>query len=264
MNINNHRPKILVTNDDGVRAKGIKILTEIAKEFGDITVVAPDGPRSGMSNAITVQDPIRLKLVHEEEGLRVYRCSGTPVDCVKLALNQLYDERPDFVLSGINHGPNSSISLLYSGTMGAAIEGCLHNIVSAGFSLCSYSSDADFSQAKPFVRKVLAELISNGLPQGVCLNVNIPEGEPVGIKVCRQGKGLWVEEFQKRQDPVGRDYYWLTGYYENHEPGAEDSDIHALDNKYVSVVPVTVDMTSYEMLDKLNGWSLNNVEVKKI
>jgi 5'-nucleotidase len=248
------RPLILITNDDGISAKGLKELTEVMRLFGEVIVVAPDSHRSGMSNAITVDHPIRVTQITNEEDFQEYRCTGTPVDCVKLAFDQLLDRMPDFVVSGINHGPNSSISVVYSGTVGAAIEGCIHNIPSIGFSLDNYDQEADFSRAKIYVARIFQQVAENGLPPFVCLNVNIPQGEIKGIHICRQTAGKWVEEFDKRMDPHKREYFWMTGYYENHEEDSPDTDVYSLGKGYVAVVPINADMTCYQTLEKIKQW----------
>jgi len=248
------KPLILVTNDDGVQAKGIETLIEIVKEFGDVIVVAPLEGQSGMSNAITVKLPLHLKKLSTSNGVTKIGTSGTPVDCVKLALSQILDRKPDLVVSGINHGSNSSISVVYSGTMGATIEGSLNGIPSIGFSLLDFSPEADFSVAKKYAPKIIENVIKNGLPEYTCLNVNFPAVEIndiKGIKVCRQTMGRWQEEFDKRTDPHKREYYWLTGYFKNHEPEAEDTDEWALKNNYVSVVPVNIDLTNYSTIKLL-------------
>ena len=256
-NSNVERPLILVTNDDGVYAKGLNALVEVLHLFGDLLVVAPDSARSGTSHAITANLPIRLKMLQEGDGLAIYSCSGTPVDCVKLAFSQLCaDRKPDFVISGINHGANTSVSVIYSGTMGAAIEGCVHAVPSVGFSLCDFSPEADFSRSKVAVARIFQELLENGLPQGVCLNVNIPKGEIKGIKLCRQAHGKWEEEFEARKDPQQRDYFWLTGYFKNYEPDNEHTDEFALANGYVSSVPISIDMTAYKVFDSFNDWKI--------
>lgn len=250
----NERPLILITNDDGVTAKGLKELSEVMRLFGDVVVVAPDRHMSGMSNAITVDHPIRVNKIVDEEGYQVFKCSGTPVDCVKLAFHHLLDRKPDFVVSGINHGANSSISVMYSGTMGGALEGCIHGIPSIGFSLNDYDHEADFARAKIYVARVFQQVAENGLPPLVCLNVNIPKGEVKGIQVCRQTGGKWIEEFEKRTDPHKREYYWLSGYFENHEEDVDDTDIKALENGFVSIVPVTADMTCYQTFENMKNW----------
>ncbi len=248
------RPLILVTNDDGVHAGGIKSLMETAAEFGDVLVVAPSTGQSGMSHAITVKEPIRAEKIVEESGIRVYSCTGTPVDCVKLAISQIIAGKPDLVLSGVNHGANSAASVIYSGTMAAAIEGCINQVPSIGFSLADYSPYADFSVAKVFIHKIIENVVKNGLPEEICLNVNIPAVEEKlvkGVKVVRQNKGFWKEEFDKRTDPMNRQYYWLTGEYKNCEPDASDTDEWALKNNYVAVVPVHIDMTGYAAIKAL-------------
>lgn len=248
---------ILVTNDDGVEAKGLKSLVEIVREFGKVVVVAPEESQSGMSHAITTKFPLRVRTVKEEKGLEIYSCSGTPVDCVKLALHQLLDRKPDMLVSGINHGSNASVSIVYSGTMAAAIEGSINKINSIGFSLVDYSANADFDAAGIYVRRIVGKVFMNGMWNGTCLNVNIPAGkenELKGIKVCRQTDGYWQEEFEKRIDPNNREYYWLTGYFSNSEPLADDTDEWALKNKFVSVVPIQTDFTSYARVKELKKW----------
>ena len=246
---------ILITNDDGLYAGGLKTLLEVMEEFGKVVLISATESMSGMSQALTVKTPLRVKILEENEKRIVYACNGTPTDSVKIAINQLLDRAPDWVVSGINHGANSSASVLYSGTMAAAIEGCLNGITSVGFSLDNYSPTADFSACKKYIRMVMQSLEKEPLPQGICLNVNFPKAEAEqirGIKICRHAKGSWKEEFEKRKDPMGKTYYWLTGIYVNHEPEAADTDEWALANNYVSVSPVSVDMTAYEYIDTLN------------
>ena len=245
---------ILLTNDDGLYAAGLDMLSSVMEEFGKVIVISTLESRSGMSQALTVKMPIRVKLLRETDRKRVYACSGTPADGVKIAINQLLDREPDWVVAGINHGSNASVSVIYSGTMAAAIEGCLYGIDSVGFSLNSFSSDADFKPARKYIREVMTLLSAEPLPRGVCLNVNIPlciEDEIKGIKVCRQASGNWKEEFDKRKDPMGKTYYWLTGIFQNHEPESKDTDEWAISNNYVSVVPVSVDMTAHEYMPEL-------------
>ena len=245
---------ILVTNDDGLYAGGLKTLLEVMEEFGKVVVISTAESMSGMSQAITVKTPLRVKKLEENEKRIVYVCNGTPCDGVKMAIDQLLDRAPDWIVSGINHGTNSSASVLYSGTMAAAIEGCLIGITSVGFSFDNYSSTADFSACKKYIREIMQALTQEPLPQGICLNVNIPKTEADqirGIKICRHAKGSWKEEFEKHKDPMGKTYYWLTGVYVNHEPDETDTDEWALANNYVSVAPVSVDMTAYEYLDTL-------------
>jgi 5'-nucleotidase len=245
---------ILLTNDDGLYAAGLKTLLEVMEEFGKVVLISTIESMSGMSQALTVKTPLRVKLLEENDNHRIYTCNGTPTDCVKLAVNQLLERMPDCVASGINHGSNASVSVLYSGTMAAAIEGCLYGITSVGFSLNNFSPTADFSVSKKYIRTVMKKLVSEPLPAGVCLNVNIPaakKDEIKGIKICRQSKGNWKEEFEKRKDPMGKTYYWLTGIFRNHEPEATDTDEWAIANNFVSVVPVTVDMTAHWYVDQL-------------
>ncbi|NLV19794.1 MAG: 5'/3'-nucleotidase SurE [Bacteroidetes bacterium] len=245
---------ILLTNDDGLYATGLKTLLETMEEFGKVVLISTLESRSGMSQALTVKTPIRVKLLDEDEKHRIYTCNGTPTDSVKLAVNQLLDRHPDFLVAGINHGANTSVSVLYSGTMAATLEGCLYGIPSVGFSLNSFAPDSDFSVCHDFIKLIMNRLMDEPLPPGICLNVNIPavgRDEIKGIKVCRQSRGNWKEEFEKRKDPMGKTYYWLAGYFNNQEPESDDTDNWALDNNYVSVVPVTVDMTAHWFLDEL-------------
>jgi 5'-nucleotidase len=247
---------ILVTNDDGLYAGGLKTLLGVMEEFGKVVLISTLESMSGMSQALTVKTPLRVKLLEENEKHRIFTCNGTPTDSVKLAINQLLERPPDWVVSGINHGSNASVSVLYSGTMAAAIEGCLYGINSVGFSLNNFSPAADFSVCKEYIRIVMKKIASEPLPKGICLNVNIPAAksdEIKGIRVCRQSKGNWKEEFEKRKDPMGKTYYWLTGIFLNHEPESVDTDEWALTNNFVSVVPVTVDMTAHDYIDKLKA-----------
>ena len=250
------RPLILVVNDDGISAKGIRNLIKIMNDFGDVVVVAPDSPQSGKGHAITIEATIRCDKVAIDNGPQIeYACSGTPVDCVKLAVNQLLDKKPDLCVSGINHGPNSSINVIYSGTMSAAVEGALEGIPSLGFSLLDYDHNADFSEAEEYIRRITKEVLEHGLDIGICLNVNIPksiEGKKInGLKVCRQANANWEEEFSERIDPKGRVYYWLTGKFVNYDDGI-DTDECALANHYVSVVPVQFDLTAHSSLSSVN------------
>ena len=255
------KPLILVVNDDGITANGIRNLIKIMNDFGDVVVVAPDSPQSGKSHAITLEETIRCDKVKIDNGPQTeYSCSGTPVDCVKLALNKLLDRKPDLCVSGINHGSNSSINVIYSGTMSAAIEGALDGIPSIGFSLLDYSKDADFSESTAFIRFITKQVLKNGLNDGICLNVNIPKSinqqKIRGIRVCRQARANWVEEFEERTDPKGRSYYWLTGKFINYDK-ADDTDEWALANQYVSVVPVQFDVTSHHSLASIKKLFLN-------
>jgi 5'-nucleotidase len=248
------KPLILITNDDGIYAPGINYLSKIAKEFGDIVVVAPDKPQSGMGHAITINATLRLEKTHYHNATIEMACSGTPVDCVKMAVNHILPKKPDLILSGINHGSNSAINVIYSGTMSAAIEGALEGCPSIGFSLCDYSFEADFTQAELFIKKIITNALQNGMPKGVCLNVNIPKLQASnikGIKVARQANASWEEKFDERKDPYGRNYYWLTGEFINHEKEANDTDEWALTNNYISVVPIQADLTAYAAIQQL-------------
>jgi 5'-nucleotidase len=250
---------ILVSNDDGVNAKGLKTLIDVASKFGRVVVAAPSEAMSGMSHAITIKTPLRAKKLQNGSLLEIYACQGTPVDCIKLAMNQLLNgDIPDLVLSGINHGSNSSSSVVYSGTMAAAMEGCINQIPSAGFSLLSYDPDADFTGAAEVAEKVIRNMLVNGMPAGVCLNVNIPSvktGKIKGIRVCRQASGLWKEEFVKRVDPHQGEYYWLTGYYLNLEENSEDTDEYALANNFATIVPIHIDLTAHHVITELSRWT---------
>jgi len=251
-----HRPLILVTNDDGLFAPGIKALIEVASELGDLLVVAPDSPQSGMGHAITIHNPLRLNKVNTFGPVEAYECNGTPVDCVKLAKHVvLKDRKVDLCVSGINHGSNASINIIYSGTMSAAMEASLEGIDSIGFSLLDFSFDADFEPSKPYIKKIMQHVLENGLFKTKLLNVNIPklkEGEIQGMKVCRQASARWVEEFLEAEDPRGQKYYWLTGKFVNEDEGT-DTDIHALDNGYISIVPSGHDLTDYPAIAGLSA-----------
>ena len=250
----NERPLILITNDDGYRSRGLQALIEAARPFGDVVAVAPVEGQSGMSHALTVKVPIRLEKHAEDTGFVQYICKGTPVDCVKIALNRLVDHHPDLLLTGINHGANSSVSVLYSGTMAAAIEGCMYHIPAIGFSLCDHSPEADFSPYIGKIQSIIQKVMKNGLQRGTCLNVNIPKipvDDIKGVCICRQTRGYWIEEFEHRIDPNHHEYYWLTGNFFNEEPDAHDTDEWALKNQYISIVPVQVDMTCYQSMDKI-------------
>jgi 5'-nucleotidase len=250
---------ILITNDDGYDSKGIKALIEVMRPFGKVIAVAPEEGHSGMSHAITMSTPLRLKKVEESDNYTLYKCSGTPVDCVKIALDKILDRKPDLLVAGINHGANSSVSSLYSGTIAAALEGCINKIDAIGFSLLDHSPKADFTVAKIFVKKIINLYIEQGIPKETCLNINIPNisAEQIkGIKVCRQAKGLWVEEFEKRTDPNKQDYYWLTGSFLNYENHANDTDEWALNNNYISIVPLHIDLTQYEAIKQMKNWNI--------
>lgn len=249
------QPIILVTNDDGITSPGIAALVDAVKDLGKVVVVAPDKPQSGMGHAITIGNPLRLVSGNTYfEGIEAWQCSGTPVDCVKLAVDKILHRKPDICISGVNHGANHSINVIYSGTMSAAVEASIESIPSIGFSLLDYSVDADFSGAKKYARILVQEVLSNkNIDKHLCLNVNFPiagVNELKGMKVCRQAYAKYEEDFVERTDPHGRKYYWLTGEFVNFDEG-EDTDVWALNNKWVSVVPVQFDMTHYKLKDKL-------------
>lgn len=238
-------PLILITNDDGIDAKGIHSLVDMVSDMGKIVVVAPDGPRSGQSCALTVSMPLRLRKIKEDGNITYYKTGGTPVDCVKLAINEVLGRKPDLILSGINHGSNSAVSTIYSGTMGAAYEGSVLGVPSVGFSLCSHEHEPDFEACRGIVRETCVSLLKNGLPPSVCLNINVPYNQEIkGAKICRQALGHWTEEYEHRVDPRGESYYWITGKFVNDEPDSEDTDTWALDNGYISIVPTSCDRTA--------------------
>lgn len=252
------RPTILVVNDDGITAPGIKVLIEEMKKLGDVVVVAPEGAQSGMGHAITIGKPLRIDQVHILEDTEMYKTTGTPVDCVKLAVNKIFKgKKPDICVSGINHGLNNSINVLYSGTMSAAVEGAIEGIPSIGFSYDDFSSDADFSKCRPYVKAITEQVLQNGLTPNTLLNVNFPNVEKIkGIKICRQANAKWAEEFDERLDPYNRNYYWLTGEFKLMDRG-EDTDSWALNHGYVSIVPVQFDMTAHHAIPALNAWSFD-------
>ena len=253
------KPLILVTNDDSIVAPGIRALIEVMKEIGDVIVVAPDSPQSAMGHAITINNTLKLEKVHLDKDLsQEYSCSGTPVDCVKIAVNEILKRKPDLCVSGINHGSNSSINVIYSGTMSAAVEAGIEGIPAIGFSLLDYSWDADFEPIKSHVKQIALGVLEKGLPEGVILNVNFPKlsKENIkGIKICRQAKAMWQEEFDKRTNPQGKEYYWLTGKFVNLDKGT-DTDEWALENGYISIVPVQFDLTAHHAMQQLNSWEL--------
>jgi 5'-nucleotidase len=251
--IRKEKPVILVTNDDGVMAPGIMNLVESVKDLGKIVVVAPDKPQSGMGHAITIGQPLRLQKVNVFGDIEAYSCTGTPVDCVKLAVDKILHRKPDLCLSGINHGANHSINVIYSGTMSAAVEAAIESIPSAGFSLLDYSIDADFSGSRKYARMIVEKMLSTTLDKHTVFNINIPPLPPnllKGLMVCRQAYAKYEEDFIERQDPHGRMYYWLTGEFVNFDRGT-DTDVWALANGYVSLVPVQFDLTNYQQKTKL-------------
>lgn len=253
------KPVILVTNDDGIMAPGIRNLISFMLDIGEVVVVAPDKGQSGMGHAVTITHPIRLEKIAVNGDHQEYSCSGTPVDCVKLAVNKVLHRKPDILVSGINHGSNASINVIYSGTMSAAIEGAMEGIPSIGFSLLDFRLNADFVAARKFIQQIVRNVLKHGLPIGNCLNVNIPavkENEIKGIRICRQANANWVEEFDHRKDPRGKDYYWLTGKFQLHED-VDETDEWALANKYISVVPIQFDFTAHKLIPELKNWNFN-------
>ena len=250
------KPLIFITNDDGVEAKGLKTAVDIARKLGRVIVIAPEHPRSGQSHAITMYNPLYLRTVRKEDDLEIYACSGTPVDCVKLAFDHLLaDNLPDITISGINHGSNSAISVMYSGTMGGAIEASFYERPAIGLSLLDHNPDADFGAAAFYAQDIISKVMNSSVELPLCLNVNIPAVAPEeikGVRVCRQNEGYWKETFVKRQDPRGKDYYWLTGDFFNAEPNSTDTDEWALANNYVSVVPIQVDLTNHKQVRELD------------
>ena len=257
------KPLILISNDDSVYAKGIKELVEIAKQFGEVVVVAPDKPQSAKSHSVTLGAPIMYKKITRFGDIEAYKCTGTPADCVKIALFTILKRKPDLILSGINHGANYSVNLLYSGTVAAAVEGALHNIPSIALSIDSHESEADFTLAKKYSTEIIEKTLQNGLDDKICLNVNIPDIEleqAKGIKICRQTKGVWAEDFIERKHPtIPFSYHWLTGKFHNQEPDNQETDVWAIDNNYAAIVPLQIDLTSYKMLDKMkNNWKFYN------
>ena len=253
------KPLILVTNDDGITAPGLRNLIEVMNEIGEVVVVAPDSPQSGMGHAITINSTLYCDKIKVTDGPQVeYSCSGTPADCVKLAINELLDKKPDLCVSGINHGSNSSINVIYSGTMSAAIEAGIEGVPAIGFSLLDFKWNADFKPLKEYIKKISLEALKKGIPKDVVLNVNFPllkNGKIKGMKICRQARAYWVEEFDKRTNPMGREYYWLTGTFINEDKG-EDTDEWALNKGYISIVPTQFDLTAHHSLQQLNTWSL--------
>jgi len=250
------KPLILVTNDDGVFAPGIRKLIEIARQIGRVVVVAPDSPMSGMAHAITVKVPLRLIKIAEEKNYVEYSTNGTPVDAMKLGEKVVINGKPDLVVSGINHGSNASVNIIYSGTMAAVLEASIDGIPAIGFSLLDYSHKADFSAVDDYIKTIIKNVLQNGLPEGVCLNVNIPavkKEEIKGIKICRQAKGRWDEKFEERTDPHQRNYYWLTGVFKNGDAD-KDTDTWALMNNFISVVPVHTDLTAPKAVTELKKW----------
>lgn len=251
------KPLILVTNDDGITAPGIRCLIHIMNEIGEVVVVAPDSPQSGMGHAVTLNSTLHCEPIRIDNGIqKEYTCSGTPVDCVKIARHEVLGRVPDLCVSGINHGSNSSINVIYSGTMSAAVEAGIEGVPAIGFSLLDYNWEANFDEARDFVRQIALNVLQKGLPKGVVLNVNIPslkKEQIKGIRICRQAQARWQEEFDRRVSPQGRTYYWMTGKFINEDTG-QDTDEWALANGYVSVVPIKFDLTAYNAINELEKW----------
>lgn len=258
----NNKPVILVTNDDGINAPGLRTLISVMRELGNVLVVAPDKPMSAMGHAVTITAPLRLHKIKEEPGYLEYSCNGTPVDCVKLGQKVVLKKAPDLLVSGINHGSNAAINIIYSGTMAAVLEGSIENIPSVGFSLADYSYTANFTHTEPFLRLIAMNVLEKGLPDYTCLNVNFPplNGTPLrGVKVVRQAHSYWDEKYDHRKDPQERDYFWLTGKFTMRDNG-EDTDEWALINNYVSIVPVHFDLTDHKSIPLLKDWENNDLE----
>lgn len=252
----NERPLILVSNDDGYRAKGINCLVNVLKEFGDVVAVAPHAGRSGKGCAITSETPIKVELVRREEGVEIYSCTGTPCDCVKVAFHSVLGRRPSLVVGGINHGDNSAVNAHYSGTMGVVLEGCMKGVPSIAFSLCSHAADADFTPTYDVIRSVVANVLEKGLPSGSCLNVNFPDvPHYAGVRICRQAVGRWVNEWEAHEHPRGGQWLWLTGEFVVDEQDIA-ADRVALDNNYVAITPTKIDFTDYGLLNEMKGWNL--------
>lgn len=242
-------PLILITNDDGIQAPGINLLAEMASRHGDVVVVAPDGPRSAQSSALTINFPVSARILSRKGDITYWSCTGTPADCVKLALSQLLDVTPDLVLSGINHGSNASVNVLYSGTMGAAIEGAMHGVPSVGLSINDHSLDVSFGYCLPYFESIVGKVLANGLPHDVCLNVNAPVGQVKGVRVCRQAAGRWANDFTPDAAPRPVRYFWMVGDFFDTEQDDPLADQVSINQGYITIVPVQVDMTAYSALD---------------
>ena len=251
------KPLILVTNDDGITSPGIRILIKQMNILGDVVVVAPNSPQSGKSHAISISEPLRCDPIDIDTGPQIeYSCSGTPADCIKLAIHEILDRRPDIIVSGVNHGSNASVNVIYSGTMAAAIEGAMQGIPSIGFSILDYDWNTDFSFAEKYVSEITSKVIHQGLPNGVCLNVNIPKAKNKdynGVRVCHQTIGKWEEDFDKRKDPFQKDYYWMSGEFKNQDD-SKNCDIRTLENDFISIVPIQFDLTSHDSIDFLGEY----------
>ena len=253
------KPLILVTNDDGISAPGIRALISVMNEIGNVVVIAPDSPQSAMGHAITINSTLHCHKIKIDNGPQIeYSCSGTPADCVKLGINEILDSKPDICVSGVNHGSNSSINVIYSGTMSAAIEATIEGVPAIGFSLLDYRWKANFNHIKKHIKEIKLKALEKGIPKGIALNVNFPnliESEIKGIKICRQAKAYWIEKFDKRTNPQGKEYYWLTGEFVNEDKN-KDTDEHALKSGYISIVPVKHDLTDHDSIKRINDWDL--------
>ena len=260
---------ILISNDDGYQAKGLRSLVDMVRPLGQVVVCAPEGPRSGYACAFSATTPLTLTLRQHEEGVEIWSCNGTPVDCVKMALDNVLTRRPDLILGGINHGDNASVNAHYSGTMGVVLEGCMKYIPSVAYSLCDNREDADFEPMRHYVGRFTRQVLREGLPQGVCLNVNFPlpvdggEGEQGyrGVRVCRMAPGTWYNETKRCHHPRGYDYYWMVGSYRNDDPEATDTDRWALDHGYVAITPTRIDITDYDTMARLKSWETPNSQL---
>ena len=253
------KPLILVTNDDGISAPGIRALISVMNEIGNVVVIAPDSPQSAMGHAITINSTLHCHKIKIDDGPQIeYSCSGTPADCVKLGINEILDSKPDICVSGVNHGSNSSINVIYSGTMSAAIEATIEGVPAIGFSLLDYRWKANFNHIKNYIKEITLKALDKGIPKGIALNVNFPnliESEIKGIKICRQAKAYWIEKFDKRKNPQGKEYYWLTGEFINEDKNT-DTDEYALKSGYISIVPVKHDLTDHDSINRINNWDL--------
>jgi 5'-nucleotidase len=255
---NTNKPAILVTNDDSYKAKGIRKLVEFLKPIGDIVVVAPENPMSAMGHAITIKTPLRMRRRYITDGCVEYVCSGTPVDCIKMGMQFILKKKPDLVVSGINHGSNASVNIIYSGTMGAVLEACMLGVPAIGFSLLDYANNAEFEHVKTYILQIIEKVLSEGLDKGTCLNVNFPkysDEQIKGIRVCRQADACYQELIETREDPHGTKYYWMQGAFICNDK-AEDTDQYALENNYISLVPIQYDMTAYSKIQKIKDWNL--------
>lgn len=253
------KPTILIANDDGYRAKGLRKLIDLMRTIGKVIVVTTEKVNSAQGHSITMTEPLRYHLHEKGENYEMYVCNGRPVDCVKLGYQVIMDKNPDIVVSGINHGSNASTNLIYSGTMAAAVEACMDKIPAVGFSLDSYSPDAYFDHLDGYIIDIVKNVLERGLPDRVCLNVNFPKYDPEnpikGVRICHQADGRWIEVFDRRNDPSGKEYFWLTGYFEEKDL-SEDGDQYALKNNYVSIVPTSYDWTAYFAIDTIKKWNL--------